>query len=187
MPRKKKKQQSYKKPFLMVLVLIVLIGGGLYVWHDHTKSLSAVPTKAIVVGTPSKPIQQHQSQPSSTATTQGGVVDQNGKTTDTLPASSDWISSANGDITVQQPTTNTTIQSGAILSGLANVSNVAFNLTDNSVGLIAQGTLAVVNGKFSGTLQFTPHAGTGTLQVYYPDPGTGAEQDVININVNFSS
>jgi hypothetical protein len=189
MAKKNTQNRASKKPLGLLVVLIIVAVAALYIWHSHNKSRVASTTTAAVTGTKSQPVQNHQSQPSTTtgATNAGGAVDQNGKTSGTLPPSSDWVSSTNGDITVQQPSANTTVQSGATLSGLANVSKVSFNLTDNSVGLIAQGTLDVVNGKFSGALQFTPHASSGTLQVYYSNPSTGAEEDIINMDVNFGS
>jgi hypothetical protein len=64
---------------------------------------------------------------------------------------------------------------------------VQFILTDNSVGLIAQGTLTVVNGKFSGMLQFTPHSNSGKLELYYPNAANGAEEDIIEIDVSFNT
>ncbi|MGH7195069.1 MAG: hypothetical protein ACREJM_16270, partial [Candidatus Saccharimonadales bacterium] len=92
-----------------------------------------------------------------------------------------------GNITLQLPSPNSTIKTGDSITGLAKVSTVQFILTDNSVGMIAQGNLKVVNGKFSGTLQFTPHSSSGKLEVYYPNPTNGAEQDIVEINVNFNT
>lgn len=184
------KHKNSKKDLIIALLAIVLIAGGsvIYFHYFHKKSLNlAISDKnAPVVGIKSTPTAPQLST-SNGATSQGGVVSNNGQTTGSLPPSSDWVSSANDNITLQQPSANSTLASGDEISGLANVSNVEFILTDNSVGQIAQGSLNVVNGKFSGTLQFTPHASTGTLQVYYPNPANGAEEDIIEIDVNFNT
>lgn len=189
---KQRKQSSRKKLFIGLLIIVLVAGGIVLYIHQHDKkSLNLAANKnnkGVVQGTTSKQSQQptqHQVVTNNN-TGQGGVVDQNGQTSGSLPPSSQWVSSTSGDITLQQPSPNTTVQSGDTLSGLAKVSNVQFILSDNSVGLIAQGNLNVVNGKFSGTLQFTPHSSSGKLEVYYPNPANGAEEDIIEIDVNFN-
>jgi hypothetical protein len=181
---KKSKKISKKIFFITVGVVIVLFG--LYLWHQSDKQNNNVThtTKhSATKSTTSTPVSP---KVSSSNLSSGGIVNNNNQTNNTLPPSSEWAISNSGDITLQQPIANSTIQSGDTLSGLANVNNVQFILTDRAVGLIAQGDLNVVNDKFSGTLQFTPHASTGTLQVYYPNPNNGAEEDVVNIDVNFN-
>jgi hypothetical protein len=175
---------------IAVIALLAIASVFAYKWnHKDTADI-----KPVVKGTPSTsasaPTPTSTPAPSTTATNptgQGGAVDNNGKTTDTIPPSSEWTSSTSGDITLQQPTNNSTISSGDTISGLANTSTVSFILKDTSAGVIAQGSLNVVNGKFSGTLQFTPHSSTGSLEVYYPNPDNGAEEDVINITVNYGT
>jgi len=189
----KQRKRPGKKKLLLGLLIIVLVVGGvaLYIHQHDKKNLNLAANKGnktVAVGTTSKPTQQptqHQVATNNN-TSQGGVVDQNGQTGGSLPPSSQWVSSTSGDITLQQPSANTTVQSGDTLSGLAKDSNVQFILTDNSVGLIAQGNLNVVNGKFSGILKFTPHSNSGKLEVYYPNPANGAEEDIIEIDVNFN-
>lgn len=177
------KNHKNKKIIAIILILIALliVGGYLY-HHDNKKVPTTTASNTAKSGKTNKP---------SISSTQGGVTRNSSGTTgsaaSSLPPSSDWVSSTNGDIVLQQPSANSTIQPGDTISGTANVSNVQFILTDNTVGLIAQGTLNVVNGKFSGTLQFTPHSTTGKLEIYYPDPDNGAEEDVIDIGVNYGS
>lgn len=102
-----------------------------------------------------------------------------------IPPSSEWTSSSSGNITLQQPSANSVVKSGDAISGTAKVSSVQYILSDSSVGLIDQGTLGVDNGKFSGILQFKAQSSTGTLEVYYPNPSNGAEDDVITIGVSY--
>jgi hypothetical protein len=194
MVKTRKKQVNFKNWVTVIVIIALLVIGSVFVYKwNHTDTAS---TKPVVKGTPSTaasaPTSTSTPAPSSSATAtdptgQGGVVDNNGQTTGTIPPPSEWTSSTSGDITLQQPTNNSTVKSGNTISGLANTSTVSFILKDTSVGVIGQGSLNVVNGKFSGTLQFTPHANTGSLEVYYPNPSSGAEEDIINITVNYGT
>ncbi|HET9174013.1 MAG TPA: hypothetical protein VFN56_01885 [Candidatus Saccharimonadales bacterium] len=184
----KKNNPSRKKFSLIVLFVLLLLAGAVSLYIIHTKSSAAskVPP-AVVHGTPSKPVPHQSNSTPSTALPQGGAIDTNGQQPANTPDSSHWMTSASGNITLQQPYNNQTIQSGAPISGLAKVSSVQFVLTDDTVGLIAQGSLNVVNGQFSGTLHFTAHASHGKIEVYSPNPETGAEENIISAEVNFGS
>jgi hypothetical protein len=183
---KTKKNNRKLKKIIWVAILVAVIVAVALCIHFRSDNKKNVATTRTVVGTPSTPT-PHSSVPStSNGTTQGGVVDNNGTTSSSVPPASEWTSSNNGDITLQQPVTNQVVASGATLSGTAKVPTVQFILKDSSVGLIAQGSLNVVDSRFAGTLQFTPHAKTGNLEVYFANPQTGAEEDIININVNFN-
>lgn len=187
-----KQRGSVSKKVLLVAVVVILAAGAGAYLHFHKRNphnlVNSSGSKK-VTGATSQPT-PHQT-PSSTGTAisgqSGGVTDNNGQTSQSLPPSSEWVSSNSGNVTLQLPSPDSTVKSGDSLTGLAKVSNVQFILTDNSVGMIAQGSLKVVNGKFSGTLQFTPHSGNGKLEVYYPNPNNGAEQDIVEINVKFST
>jgi hypothetical protein len=115
------------------------------------------------------------------------VKDNQNAQTSSLPPASQWSTSANGDITLQEPVNGGTVGSGSVISGLAKVSSVQFILVDNSVGLIDQGNLTVTDGKFTGTMEFTSHSSAGKLSIYYPNPTNGKEEDIISIDVNFSN
>jgi hypothetical protein len=185
MVKKNKKLLTKRNIYISLIVLVALVGFLVY-WLNRSNSLNLAEDKGNTVkGTTSTPTKPELPTNNATTTT-GGVTDNKGVTTSNLPPSSLWVSSSSGDITLQEPSPNTTVQSGDTLSGTASVSNVGFILTDSSVGLIDQGTLTVVNGKFSGQLGFTPHATSGKLEVYYPNPNNGAEEDIIEIDVNFN-
>ncbi len=171
--------------YSLIIVLIVIIAGVLYFFYirksnnTNHSSNSFVPKGAI-----SKPTNHNLANGNSS--NYGGVSKQNNySTSPSLPPPSAWKSSSNNVITLQSPIDGSTIKSGLSLIGLASVSQVQFLLIDNSVGQIAQGSLNVVNGKFDGTISFTPHSNSGILQLYYSNPNNGAEEDIININVNF--
>jgi hypothetical protein len=183
---KQARRNNTKLILLGLFIVIAAIAVGLYL-HNHKSglNLAANGNTQPVKGTTSAPT-AHQTPTNTTSQGGGGVVDQKGQTAGTLPPPSQWASSSSGNITLQQPSANTVVKSGDTLSGLAKVGTVQFILKDNSIGLIAQGTLSVVSGKFSGVLQFTPHSKSGTLEVYYPNPSNGAEEDVVEINVSFN-
>jgi hypothetical protein len=183
------KARTKKSLYILVIVLMVAaiaIVGVLIKHHDDFKTrqnLAVSRTKPAVKGSTSTP--QAPTQPTQQNLNPGGAVDKNGQTTGRLPASSNWVSSASNSITLQQPSPNGTIANGDAISGTASVDKVAFILKDNSVGLIAQGSLIVVNGRFSGLMEFQAHSSSGKLEVYYPNPTNGREEDLIEINVNF--
>ncbi|HEY1645341.1 MAG TPA: hypothetical protein VGF75_03055 [Candidatus Saccharimonadales bacterium] len=187
---KRARRSGYKTyrilSFLTVVIVLACAGVVTYKLvnkksNGNNKS-NTVPT---VTGTLSQPTAHN---PTSTNSTPGGVVNNNPNTqTSSLPPASQWSKSANGDITLQEPVNGGTMSSGSIISGLANVSSVQFILVDNSVGLIDQGNLTVTDGKFSGVTEFTSHSSSGKLSVYYSDPTNGKEEDIISIDVNFSS
>lgn len=189
----KRKNKSKKKLYAVSGLIFVIIAAGIsykIIHKNNTNNLAINSSSKQVTGATSKSTSQpssSQTPATSTPTNSGGVVDKNGQSASNLPPSANWATSSSGDITLQLPSLNQTLQSGDTIAGLANVSMVQFILTDNSVGQIAQGNLSVVNGKFSGTLYFTAHADSGTLEVYYPNPNNGAEEDIVSIDVNFSS
>lgn len=188
------KSTSHKiRNIVLAIIVVLLVIGGIYYFRNKNKSLTSntskssqnVSKKPKIVAATSKPT-PHKSTANNSEPT-GTVVNNNGKVSNSLPPSSEWTYSTNGYITLQQPTNNSVLAPGDTLSGTAKVNNVSFILTDNAVGVIDQGNLSVINGRFSGTLHFTSTSSSGTLQVYYPNPSNGAEEDIININIKYST
>ncbi|HUD06360.1 MAG TPA: hypothetical protein VMR34_00585 [Candidatus Saccharimonadales bacterium] len=177
---------------LVILVLVFVVLQLTRTTHFFSKSLP--PSKAIVkVGTPTpapnadvsgtQPTTNQKISTSTNSSPGGGAIDTNGQAgAETSP--SQWTTSQSGAITVKQPIANGTLQTGDVLSGSATVSQVSFTLIDNDVGVIAQGTLNVINGNFSGTLQFMPKASSGRLDVYSTN-SLGVEYNQVQISVNF--
>lgn len=174
---------------LSLLALLLIIGGGYAYFHNHGSGAS---TKIVTVGTavaaprttvapaPSKST-GGESAPS--ARNAGGATDTHG-TASPSTSSSQWVSSASGDITVKQPAANAKLQDGSILSGSAKVNEVHYRLIDNTVGKIAEGVLSVSGGNFSGTLHFDPQGTGGRLDVFSTD-SQGVEYNEVQINVSF--
>lgn len=182
-----KYKKSHKKRivWLGVILIPLLAAATAYAYHQHNKPKPAQTTST------SKTAQSDYSggkkRPTdgqSTGNSQGGAVDNKGDTTtptDTTPA----ITSTTGAITVLGVPANSIIKNGDVLRGtVKGVTQVQFRVIDESVGVLAQGALSVVNGSFSGTLKFTPKAATGRLDVFSFD-AAGAEINNIEIPVRF--
>lgn len=80
------------------------------------------------------------------------------------------ISSATGEITVYLPIKDATISSGQEISGTSSLPSVSYRLIDNVSGVIATGTLSVVNGNFSGKISFVTNATNGRLDIFGVKP-----------------
>jgi hypothetical protein len=184
-------KSTNRKKVVILLIGLILVGAGtfLYLHNNHKNKQNLVNTKQgkTVTGTTSSPSSHNPSDATNSSQGQsGGVTDKNGQVSGSLPDPSLWVASNSGKLTLQQPSHNTIVKSGDTISGISKTdSDVQFVLTDDSVGQIAQGSLKVVNGKFSGLLQFTPHSKSGRLEVFHPNPDNGAEEDVVEINVNY--
>lgn len=185
-----KTQTRFKKKYIFAAIaLLIILGGSAYLWHRYYKPASLRVTRSGNFSGATSPTNSASSPPpkkqpiSNSQRIIGGGTDTKGQTTSNTN-SSQWITASSGNITIEQPIANTTLQNGSTLSGTAKISTIHFRLIDNAVGVISEGTLSVVNGKFSGSLSFTPHSPTGQLDVF--DVGTnGVELDEIQIAVKF--
>jgi len=167
------------------VILIMIVGIIAVAWDHHRKAAdynasgsSAATSSSSTDKTPSR---------SSTSSTlaQGGGVDTKGSSTPSTPTSS-AVSSSSGLITVYSPTSGSKLSSGDAVSGTAKVGTVYYRIVDNSVGVISQGSLSVVNHKFSGNVYFHPHASTGQLDVFSYD-SQGAEVNSVQINLSLGN
>ena len=180
--------QKNKKYLLVILVLIAVLIGVLVYFKDSKTVTYQTSSNSTVRSTPSKPTPHQPSNNANTLPPSGSVTDNKG----VIPKSSQtpsnkWTTSSDGNILLEYPYNGMALSKGQNISGTAKVKTVSFLLKDNSVGVIDQGTMTVVNGKFSGTLNFTPHSNGGELEVYTTNPNNGAEESVIDINVSFNS
>ena len=191
----KRLRRPFSKPTWAVASVVLIIGTiGLSELLGVTHFLRKSPTpstEVITAGTPvvaPKQSDSTQTDPEKTPTSnvsraQGGAVDTGGSA---LPTSnsSQWVISQSGYITVKSPTANAKLTDGSVISGSAKVGEIHYRLIDNVVGVVAQGTLSVVNGNFSGILHFQPKGTGGRLDVFSTDSG-GVEYNEVQINVSF--
>ncbi len=178
-----------KKIIITIVIILALLIAGILAYRAiyYKKPVTYTSPKNTFQTKPgqSKPTKHTiNKQPSlSTSNTNNSSSSSSSSNINTNPSL--YITSSSGQITVHTPYNNEAISSGFPINGTAKVNTVDYILIDNQVGQIAQGSLKVVNGKFQGTLNFTPHATSGVLQIYSPNPSNGAEENVINIDVNY--
>jgi hypothetical protein len=115
---------------------------------------------------------------------EGTVTDNRGDISE-IPPTDKWTRSTSGIITLYTPERNGLIQNGSILSGESSVPQVSFRLIDDVSGMISQGQLNVVNGKFSGTFNFQTSGKIGRLDIYNKKPD-GSETNNIEQPVRFN-
>jgi hypothetical protein len=186
MLHKKQTKSQTKKVFLILFVLALLVVAGLWFYHSRHEKTKLVTTAKTTSKLPTAQTTYTSGQPrSATSNTQsqGGATDNKGQAPTSSGSSQSSITSPSGDITLEQPTTNQLVSDGATIFGQAKVQTVQFRVIDNSSGVIAQGSLDVVNGSFSGTLHFKAYSTTGELNVFSIDPQTGAEINEISLPI----
>jgi len=91
-----------------------------------------------------------------------------------------------GEITVYQPLNNMLVKSGQEISGTSTLPSIQYRLIDSESGVIATGSLKVVNGNFSGTLSFSTNANEGRLDIF-AIRADASEYSVIEIPVRYST
>lgn len=114
---------------------------------------------------------------------EGIVTDNNGNISN-IPPADKWTKSASGAITLYTPVKGELLQSGSSLSGEANIAYVSFRLIDDVSGMISQGNLKVVNGRFSGIFNFKTTGSVGRLDIYSTEQD-GSEMNSIEIPLRF--
>jgi hypothetical protein len=113
---------------------------------------------------------------------QGGAIDKNGSSAASTSSNTKPTVSESGAISLVNPSPNSSLGSGSSISGNATVEKVNFRLIDNDTGVVAQGQLNVVNGSFSGILNFRHQSSSGRLDVFNYS-SDGAEINEIQLPV----
>jgi hypothetical protein len=168
---------------IVVIVTVAIVVGAVIVANNHSSTSSESTTGESATTTPAtKSNSASNKAGSSNSVSQGGIIDKNGVSSVSSP-SSQWKSSSSGVITLRSPITGSTLHPGDTVSGTAKIGSVQYRLVDETVGVLAQGSLSVVNGKFAGTLQFSPRGTTGRLNIFSFDSKNGAEINRVEINL----
>ncbi len=185
--------KNNKKKLLLAALVLLLLGGVIWLLlaRDNVKFLNQTPgTKDDNAETTSDaPTAQSDFSegddrviPDSTRD-EGTITDNQGQINET-PNQSSWSLSKTGEIIVYSPYKNSLLRSGDKLTGTSSLSSVSFRLIDDTSGVIAQGQLSVVNGKFSGTFNFSSSAQEGRLDVF-ATRSDGVEYGNIEVPVRF--
>lgn len=189
MPKSSKKTLITKKK-VMVLVLVLIAAGlsflilekrnviNLYSSNDAPASADDAKTTSTAPSAQEDFNEGGEREPGNSLQENEGsgtISDQQGNATaQTDPGS--WTTSSSGEISIHSPTRNSSVKTGAEVSGTSTLSTVSYRLIDNVSGLIAQGELNVVNGRFAGRLNFNTTATEGRLDVF------GTKQDGVEFS-----
>lgn len=178
MIKRKNKHTSKKKLFLLpgILIGLLVLGGiGFYVYqqrnNDTEEPESIVADPNFSDGT--------DREPGTSVDRDGGVVN-NPDDENEAPQGEPTISES-GDISVYEPQQNQLLKSGDRLYGTSEFDTVWYRLIDDKIGVVAQGSLPVKNGKFSGTFSFTSEGSEGRLDIFRM---TDDYQEADNIEIN---
>lgn len=114
---------------------------------------------------------------------EGTVTDNNGDIK-SIPPSSEWSTSSDSLISVYYPQKNSILTNNSTISGETSKDVVSFRLIDDIYGMIAEGTIKVVDKKFSGNINFNTTGSEGRLDVYYSN-SNGAESSAVEIPIRF--
>jgi hypothetical protein len=188
-----KKKTSHKRLYiaLAVLALIVVVvlleaTNTTHVFHKAA-TVSAPPkvTKKKVaqstINNGTKSVSGGSTVAQGTATDKNGAVPSSGVSTD----ASQWSTSSSRLITVKSPLRNSTFKSGDTVTGSTSVaSQVQYRLIDSQTGVISQGAINVVDGNFTASLSFTPHSGSGSLDIFSVN-SDDTENNEVQIPLNF--
>lgn len=193
MIRNEAKKLNTTRLIVVVLTILVLLGVAIFVLEkrnvthffgapsvddSNAQTTSKLPTAQSDFSSGEKRDANTVSKPESIVTDNNGNVG-------TPPPANKWTQSQNGTITVYTPTKDAALKSGDILSGATTTTGkVAFRLNDNVSGMIATGTLDIVNGKFSGKFDFSTTATEGRVDVF-SQAADGTESNHVSIPVRF--
>jgi hypothetical protein len=111
-----------------------------------------------------------------------GTVNDTRGVTDTPVDQSRVIVSVDSKISLFSPSTNDLVRSGDQIIGESSLPKVYFRLIDDVSGVIAQGSLIVVNGRFSGNFSFTTTGNNGRLDIFSIS-GDGIESSNIEVPI----
>jgi len=94
------------------------------------------------------------------------------------------ISSSDGGITIYTPLKSSLLKSGQEIAGTTSIPRVNYRVIDDRTGVIATGSLKVVEGKFSGSLNFSTAATEGRIDIF-ATRADGTEYSNLEIPVRF--
>jgi len=163
------------------MLLIVALGVVFYYKRSHNVNQAVTTSKSPTAQSDYK-TGANRTTNQGGGTSQGGAIDTGGRD---VVVGQPGITSASGDLTVQTPAKSALITPGDTLSGTTKSSaKVQYRIIDGTVGVLGQGSLDVVNGAFSGTLQFKARASSGRIDVFNFN-ASGEEVNNIEIPVGF--
>lgn len=186
--KSKKKTLLVAASAVLILLLILFVFEKTNVINLYSKKSQPTTTTEAKTTSTAPSAQENftdgdERQGSSTNRNEGIVTDTGGNISNT-PGQSQWTTSSDGAITVYLPAKSSIIKSGDSMNGTSNLSKVSFRLIDDVSGVIAQGALSVVNGKFSGSFNFSTSGTNGRLDIFNAATD-GVESSNVEIPIRF--
>jgi hypothetical protein len=173
------------KIVIICIAVVAVAAAGGFLWSKHnSKHYNAQTTSNSPTAQPDYSSGDERNPNNGGSASQGGAIDTGGKD---VPQTGIGVSSKSVLITLVEPEKDAQIKNGQVIGGTVKegVDKVEYRLIDNQVGVVAQGTLSVVDKSFSGKLQFTSRSSSGRLDVYTYD-ASGAEINNIELPVIFT-
>lgn len=189
MYKKNKKSLNINKKILLVVTLLLIVAIAVYFFINRSnkselkivtdaKTTSLAPTaQEDFTDGDDRAVGEAQERGEATVTDSQGDIDK-------TPDESQWNSSSTGEITLYSPYKNEILKNDSVISGETTLSDVYFRIIDNVSGVISEGKLSVVSGKFSGRVNFSSTATEGRLDIY-STRSDGAEFSNIEVPVLF--
>ena len=170
---------------LVVLLFAVLeITNTTHLFHKGPKvSVLSPPLQSL----PAKPAANNgeKSPTVSSSVNQQTATDKKGQIPSNVTSDqSKWTTSQSGVITLKEPQSNSLFKSGDDLFGSSSLGQVQYRLIDNQVGVVSEGTVSVVNGNFTASVNFKSYSTSGRLDVFTTD-ANGKEFNEVQVPLNF--
>ncbi len=166
--QKKSQKKLLIISLLVGLIIIVLVGFFAYQSSNDDTGLDSDAKTTSSAETAQSSFSDGNERPIQEANQDKGeaVITDNSGSIAEVPDESTWVSSSTGQITLYSPSENQLIINGNEISGESSLSSVNFRIIDDISGVISTGQISVVNGKFSGNMQFSTSASSGRLDIY---------------------
>lgn len=186
-----KSQRSIdRKPLilsLLIFLICVFAGYGIYahyarIWPFATQAVKSDTSAVEPEYSPNDP--KNKSGQSSSLDRGDTVVKDTAGEDASVDTSSSTLSSPKGMIVVSSPGKNSLLTNGSVIAGTSSYDMVYFRIYDDNVGRIAEGSLEVKNGKFSGAVSLDSKGSTGTINIFYR-LDDGNETETVSIPVRF--
>lgn len=176
---KKDRKKTLRNGLIFIAVLIILVIGSLLLYQNIVKPRlvkdpPGATSQPAISEQPEAQIQDNYASTSPSATT---------SPVSSVPKAEQQVAS---NIIIDAPVVNSTVTGGSKLEGSTpqGISKVLYRLQSDDRGLIGQGELNVVGGRFSGSLVATGVSDSGYIEVFILDTN-GREQKHTKVVVQY--
>jgi type II secretory pathway pseudopilin PulG len=172
---------------LLFLIVLSLIGSYWFIKRDRNRMVQDLSVKT----TSTAPTAQadftdgNERSQNTTNPDKGNVnVEDNQGSIPQNISSNQPLTSEDKQISVLSPQRSQVLMNGDQIAGNTNIGSIQYRIIDSISGVIASGTLQVVNSKFSAKLTFTSNAKEGRIDIFSVQDD-GRETSSVEIPVRF--